>query len=97
MADLLNRPAAATTATTSGARGGSPAGAAGPAMATGASAPSVGETVRGLERRGLDHAEAGNLAALAFGVWPARTGWTVAQIEHLRFLRAIVRGGALEP
>lgn len=97
MADLLNGPAAATTATTIGARGGPPAGAAGRAMSTGPSSRSVGETVRILERRGLDASEAGNLAALAFGVWPARTGWTVAQIEHLRFLRAIVRGGALEP
>jgi len=93
MADPRNGPDAATTAPPSGSVPGAGEGLV-PPTATGGS---VRETVRRLERRGLDASAARNLAALAFGVWPARTSWTVAQIEHLRFLRAIVRGGALEP
>jgi hypothetical protein len=76
---------------------GAPAGPAWHRVAPSARGESVREAVRGLQLRGLDASEAGNVAALAYGVWPARRGWTVAQIEHLRFLRAIVREGSLEP
>jgi hypothetical protein len=93
MADPRNGPGAATTA----ARSGSVSGAGEALVPPTATGGAVRETVRRLERRGLDASAARNLAALAFGVWPARSGWTVAQIEHLRFLRAIVREGALEP
>jgi len=93
MADRMNGPGAATTAAGGGSGRGVEAGLV-PRKVTGGS---VGETVRGLELRGLDASAARNLAALAFGVRPARSGWTVAEIEHLRFLRSIVREGGLEP
>jgi hypothetical protein len=93
MADRMNRPGAATAA----ARGGSERRAEAGLVPRNAAGGSVRETVRGLELRGLDASAARNLAALAFGVRPARSGWTVAEIEHLRFLRAIVREGGLEP
>jgi hypothetical protein len=93
MADRMNGTAAATTATDGGSARGADAGLV-PRQTTGAT---VVETVRGLELRGLDGPAARNIAALAFGIRPARNGWSVAEIEHLRFLRAIVREGSLEP
>jgi hypothetical protein len=92
MPDPMNAQVTATTVA-----GGEPMAEAPGRIAARATGGSVREIVRGLELRGLGASEAGNLAALAYGVWPARSGWTVAQVEHLRFLRAIVRVGALEP
>lgn len=46
-----------------------------------------------LETGGWTACEAGNLVAFALGIRPVRSGWTVREIEHLRFLRAIVRSG----
>jgi hypothetical protein len=46
-----------------------------------------------LEIGGWSEREAGNLVALLHGIRPARTGWSVREIEHLRFLRAVVRSG----
>lgn len=44
-----------------------------------------------LESGGWTEREAGNLVALAHGLRPARSGWTVREIEHLRFLQSMVR------
>lgn len=44
-----------------------------------------------LEAGGWTEREAGNLVALAHGLRPARTGWTVREIEHLCFLDAMVK------
>ncbi len=51
--------------------------------------------VRHLEPGGWNEREAGNLVALAHGLRPARSGWTVREIEHLRFLHAMVKSGRI--
>lgn len=48
-----------------------------------------------LESGGWSQREASNLVALAHGLRPAQTGWTVREIEHLRFLRAVVTTGRI--
>jgi hypothetical protein len=48
-----------------------------------------------LEGDGWSPREAGNLVALLHGIRPSRSGWSVREIEHLRFLRAMVRAGRL--
>jgi hypothetical protein len=48
-----------------------------------------------LEAGGWSEREAGNLVALAHGLKPARNGWKVREIEHLRFLQAMVRTGRI--
>jgi len=48
-----------------------------------------------LEAGGWTEREAGNLVALAHGLRHARSGWTVREIEHLRFLTAMVRSGRI--
>ena len=48
-----------------------------------------------LESGGWTEREAGNLVALAHGLRPARSGWTVREIEHLRFLQSMVRTGRI--
>jgi hypothetical protein len=49
-----------------------------------------------LEIGGWTEREAGNLVGLLHGLRPALTGWSEREIEHLRFLRAIVRSGRLD-
>ncbi|HEY2915829.1 MAG TPA: hypothetical protein VGI98_01310 [Candidatus Limnocylindrales bacterium] len=49
-----------------------------------------------LEAGGWTEREAGNLVGLAHGLRPARAGWTEREIEHLRFLRALVESGRLD-
>lgn len=44
---------------------------------------------------GWTEREAGNIVALAHGLRPARNGWTVREIEHLRFLHAMVKTGRI--
>ena len=51
--------------------------------------------VRHLEVGGWPEREAGNIVALAHGLRPARNGWTVREIEHLRFLHAMVKTGRI--
>jgi hypothetical protein len=46
---------------------------------------------------GLSLVEASNLTARLAGLRPARTGWTLGQVEHLLFLRSIVETGRLAP
>ena len=48
-----------------------------------------------LEAGGWTQREAGNLVALVHGLRPAKSGWTVREIEHLRFLQALVRSGKI--
>ena len=48
-----------------------------------------------LEAGGWTEREAGNLVALLHGLRPTRQGWTVREIEHLRFLHAMVRSGRI--
>jgi hypothetical protein len=49
-----------------------------------------------LEIGGWTEREAGNLVALLHGIRPARSGWSVREIEHLRFLRALVQAGRID-
>lgn len=48
-----------------------------------------------LEAGGWSEREAGNLVGLLHGLKPARSGWSVREIEHLRFLQALVRTGRI--
>ncbi|HEX3265505.1 MAG TPA: hypothetical protein VHR16_07535 [Candidatus Limnocylindrales bacterium] len=48
-----------------------------------------------LEAGGWSEREAGNLVALAHGLKPARNGWSVREIEHLRFLHSMVKSGRI--
>ena len=50
----------------------------------------VAATSRRLQLCGLSVAEASNLTARLNGLQAVKSGWTVSQIEHLLFLRAIV-------
>lgn len=53
----------------------------------GRSRPSARTMVRRLLLAGCTPTEAANLAALAVGLRPVATGWSVREIERLRFLR----------
>jgi hypothetical protein len=55
----------------------------------------VAETARRLQMSGLTLAEASNLTAHLAGLPPARSGWSLRQVEHLLFLRSIVETGRL--
>ena len=48
-----------------------------------------------LESGGWTEREAGNLVALLHGLRPNRNGWSVREIEHLRFLHAMVKSGRI--
>ena len=66
-------------------------------MTTPSAAPTASRTlVWSLEAGGWTEREAGNLVALLHGLRPARTGWTVREIEHLRFLHALVKAGRID-
>jgi hypothetical protein len=66
-------------------------------MASITAAPAAGARtmVRHLEAGGWSTREAGNLVALVHGLRPARSGWSVREIEHLRFLHAMVKTGRI--
>lgn len=65
-------------------------------MALPPAAPAAARTlVWRLESGGWTEREAGNLVALLHGLRPARSGWSVREIEHLRFLQALVKTGRL--
>jgi hypothetical protein len=57
--------------------------------------PNARALVWGFEGLGWGQSEAGNVVALAYGLRPARDGWAVREIEHLRFLRSLVRAGRI--
>lgn len=46
-----------------------------------------------LQSGGWSPVEAGNLAAIALGLRPARNGWTGSELDHLRFLKSLVIAG----
>lgn len=70
------------------------------ALAPGLGAHDAAATTRDLVRRlelgGWQPAEAGNLVGLLYGLRPATGGWSVHEIEHLRFIRTLVEAGTLE-
>ncbi len=49
-----------------------------------------------LEAGGWTQREASNLVALVHGLRPAAAGWSVREIEHLRFLQAMVKTGRIQ-
>ena len=49
-----------------------------------------------LQSGGWTPVEAGNLAAIALGLRPARSGWTGTELDHLRFLKSLVNTGRIE-
>jgi hypothetical protein len=57
----------------------------------------VAVTARRLQLDGFTAAEAASLTARLAGLAPARTGWSVRQVEHLLFIRSIVESGRLDP
>jgi hypothetical protein len=48
-----------------------------------------------LEAGGWTQREATNLVALSHGLRPATAGWTIREIDHLRFLQAMVNTGRI--
>ena len=48
-----------------------------------------------LEAGGWTEREASNLVALVHGLRPARAGWSVREIDHLRFLQSLVKSGRI--
>ena len=48
-----------------------------------------------LQIGGWSEDEAGNLVALLLGIRPVHGGWRASEIEHLRFLRALVETGRI--
>jgi hypothetical protein len=48
-----------------------------------------------LQIGGWSEGEAGNLVALLLGIRPVHGGWRASEIEHLRFLRALVETGRI--
>ena len=48
-----------------------------------------------LEAGGWTQREASNLVALAHGLRPTTSGWSVREIDHLRFLQTMVRSGRI--
>jgi hypothetical protein len=48
-----------------------------------------------LESGGWTQREAGNLVALVNGLRPAQAGWSIREIEHLRFLQSMVKSGRI--
>lgn len=69
------------------------------AAATAAVATDPGTTralIWRLQSGGWTFLEAGNLAAIALGLKPARTGWTGPELDHLRFIKSLVTTGRIE-
>jgi hypothetical protein len=64
-------------------------------MTVGTRAPNARALVWSLEADGWTEREAGNLVALMHGLRPSRNGWSVREIEHLLYVRALVRSGRL--
>jgi hypothetical protein len=62
---------------------------------TSAANPGARSMVWHLEAGGWTEREAGNLVALLHGLRPTRSGWTVREIEHLRFLQSMVKVGRI--
>ena len=48
-----------------------------------------------LEAGGWTEREASNLIALSSGLRPTADGWSIREIEHLKFLKAMVKYGRI--
>jgi hypothetical protein len=48
-----------------------------------------------LQIGGWSEVEAGNIVALLLGIRPVHGGWRASEIEHLRFLKALVETGRI--
>lgn len=57
--------------------------------------PPLRQMIRRLLVAGCTPAEATNLVGLSVGLRPVAAGWTLGQIERLRFLRYLVETGRL--
>jgi hypothetical protein len=57
--------------------------------------PGARSLVWHLEAGGWTEREASNLVALVHGLRPVRAGWAIREIEHLRFLQAMVKSGRI--
>lgn len=66
------------------------------AVAAAARSDAARSLIWSLEAGGWTEREAGNLVGLAHGLRPAQAGWTEREIEHLRFLRALVESGRID-
>lgn len=60
-----------------------------------AAAPTTRALVWSLQAGGWTEHEAGNLVALATGLWPSHSGWSTREIEHLRWIKALHSSGRL--
>ena len=67
-----------------------------PAILAAAGSEAARTMMWSLEADGWTEREAGNLVGLLHGLRPARAGWSEREIEHLRFLRALVDAGRLD-
>jgi hypothetical protein len=67
-----------------------------PPPASTRSGPSPTAIYRRLTIQGWSSRDAGNLVAALQGLRPARQGWTVNEIDHLMFLRALLDSGRLD-
>ena len=65
------------------------------ALRTPAVVPGARSLVWHLEAGGWTLREASNLAALSNGLRPAAEGWSIREIEHLLFLKALVKNGRI--
>jgi hypothetical protein len=57
--------------------------------------PSAAATYRRLRFAGLSAREAGSLVGHLRGLSPVPGGWTIEEVEHLLFVRELVRLGRL--
>jgi len=59
------------------------------------SQPGARSLLRHLEAGGWTECEASNLIALSNGLRPKADGWSIREIEHLKFLKAMVKKGRI--
>lgn len=78
------------------ARAAATASAAASAVEAAASPGTTRALIWRLQSGGWTQLEAGNLAAIALGLKPARNGWTGNELDHLRFIRSLVNTGRIE-
>lgn len=57
--------------------------------------PTARSLLWSLQAGGWSEHEAGNLVALASGLWPSHSGWSTREIEHLRWIKALHSSGRL--
>jgi hypothetical protein len=57
--------------------------------------PGTRSLVWHLEAGGWTRREASNLVALASGLRPSADGWSIREIEHLVFLKELVKNGRI--